>query len=168
MAGRNLKKEGGLLVMSALKLWNDRPGALIPRVESRFGWMFDGLPALMQRFFSMAPLIEAPEWQHSWGLTTEEKDKEIVVKAELPGFEPKEVKVELVGDRLTIEAGHKEEAKKDEKNSEQRTYAHVKRAITLPPEIELDKTEATFRNGVLEVKVPRKPEAVGRRIEVKA
>lgn len=40
-------------------------------------------------------------------------------------------------------------------------------AETLPPEVELEKVEAVYRNGVLEVHLPRKPEAVGRRVEVK-
>jgi HSP20 family molecular chaperone IbpA len=45
--------------------------------------------------------------------------------------------------------------------------AHVKRVVTLPAGIEPEKVEAVLRNGILEVRVPRKPEAVGRRIEVK-
>jgi len=99
----------------------------------------------------------------------EEKEKEVIVKAELPGFTPEEVKVELIGERLTIEAEHKEKepAEKGEaKVKEERTYA--KREVTLPPEVELEKAEAVFRNGVLEVHFPRKPEKVGRRLEVKA
>jgi len=84
----------------------------------------------------------------------------------MPGFEPKEVKVELVGERLTIEAEHKEPAEEGKKE-EERVYAHVKRVITLPPGVNPEKIEATYRNGVLEVHVPRTPEPTGRRIEVK-
>jgi len=95
----------------------------------------------------------------------EEKDKEVVVRVELPRFEPSEVKVEMLGEWLTVEAEHKEAAEKEEKT--ERSYAHVKRMVTLPTGIEAEKVEATYRNGVLEVHVPRKPEAAGRRIEVK-
>jgi HSP20 family protein len=128
--------------------------------------MFDGFPRLMRQFFNTLPVMETPEWPFKWSLTTEEKEKEVVVRAELPGFDPKEVKVELIGERLTIEAAHKEPAKKGEEKAEE-TYAHAKQVITLPPDLELEKAEATYRNGILEVKLPRKPEAVGRRIEVK-
>jgi HSP20 family protein len=69
-------------------------------------------------------------------------------------------------EELTIEAEHKEPAKKAEEKTE-REYAHVKRVTTLPVGIEPEKAEALYRNGVLEVRIPRKPEAVGRRIEVK-
>jgi HSP20 family protein len=97
----------------------------------------------------------------------EENDKEVVVRAELPGFEPADVRVDLLGDRLTVEAEHREPEEKPDGNAE-RTYAHVRRVLTLPAGVNMEKIEATYRNGVLEVHVPRMPEAVGRRIELKA
>jgi len=128
--------------------------------------MAEEFPTLFNRLFTAWPMMEVPEWPYTWGLTMEEKEKEVVVRVELPGFEPAEVKVELLGERLMVEAEHKEPGEKAEKKAE-RAYAHVKREVTLPPEIEPEKVEAFYRNGVLEVHVPRKPEAVGRRIEVK-
>ncbi len=152
--------------MFALMPWRKRTVAPLQRGENPFGWMPEEFTTLFNRFFPNAPVAETAEWPYRWGLTTEEKDKEIVVRAEMPGFAPEEVKVELTGERLLIEAEHKEPAEKAEEKAE-RTYAHVKRMITLPPEVELEKVEALYRNGVLEVHLPRKPEAVGRRIEVK-
>jgi HSP20 family protein len=143
-----------------------RTAALLPRIELPFSWMPEEFVPLFNRFFSSWPVMETPEWPYTWGLTTEEKEKEVVVRVELPGFEPTEVKVELLGERLTVEAEHKELAEKPEENTE-RTYAHVKRMVTLPPGVEPEKAEAVYRNGVLEVHLPRKPEVVGRRIEVK-
>jgi HSP20 family protein len=82
---------------------------------------------------------------------------------------PEEIKVELIGERLLVEAEHKEpvEKKEMETKMEKREHVHVKRELTLPPTVELEKAEATYHSGVLEVHLPRKPEAVGRRIEVK-
>lgn len=139
---------------------------LLSRAEAPFGWMPEDFTNWFNRFFTDWPVMEVPEWPYTWGLTTEEKETEFVVRVELPGFEPEEVKVELLGERLLVEAEHKEPAEKVEKKPE-RTYAHVKREVTLPPGVELEKAEAFYRNGVLEVRLPRKPEAVGRRIEVK-
>jgi HSP20 family molecular chaperone IbpA len=152
--------------MFALKPRTRRTPALLPRVESPFGWMAEEFPTLFNRFFSSLPVLETPEWPYTWGLTTEEKEKEVVIRVELPGFEPEELKVELLGERLTVEAEHREPAEKAEEKPE-RAYAHVRRVLTLPPGVELEKAEAAYRNGVLEVHLPRKPEAVGRRIEVK-
>jgi len=142
--------------MFALAPWTRR--ALLPRVDfpDDFGSMFN-------RLISALPITEAPEWPNGWGVTTEEKPGEFIIRMELPGFDPAEVAVNLTGDRLTVEAEHKEPNAKPDG----RAYAHVKRMMTLPPELELEKVEATYHNGVLEFHVPRIPEAVGRRIEVK-
>jgi len=145
--------------MFALMPWTRRSG-LLPRVD-----IPDDFGTLVNRLFAPWPAFEALEADR-WNVTTEENDKEFMIRYELPGFEPAEVKVELIGDRLTVEAEHKTEEKTEGSNG--RTFAHVKRTITVPPGVELDKMEAIYRNGVLEVHVPRAPEAVGRRIEVKS
>lgn len=150
--------------MFALTPRRMRTPALLPRMETPLAWMPEEFTNLFNRFFPTLPLVETAEWPYRWNLTMEELEKEFLVRVELPGFAPEEVKVELLGERLLIEAEHKEPAEKPEA---ERAYTHVKRELTLPPEIEPEKVEAVFRNGVLEVHVPRKPEAVGRRIEVK-
>jgi HSP20 family molecular chaperone IbpA len=147
-----------------------RRTSLLPRIDSPFAGIPEDLGTLVDRLLTSWPAMETPEWPNWWGLTTEENDKEFVVRFELPGFEPAEVKVELTGDRLTVEAEHKEPAAKNEvkaMSEERADRAHVRRVLTLPPGIEPDKAEATYRNGVLEVHIPRAPEAVGRRIKVK-
>jgi len=131
-----------------------------------FGWMPEEFERFFAPFVTGLPVMEAPEWPYGWGLTTEEKEKELVVRVEMPGFKPEELKVELTPEQLTVEAEHKEEAEKGKEETE-RVYAHVKRVVTLPAGVETEKAEATYRSGVLEVHVPRTPEAVGRRIEVK-
>lgn len=148
--------------MFALRPWTRR--SLLPRTERPFGFMPDEFSTLFNRFFPHFPSEETAEWPYGWEMTLEEKDKELIVRVELPGFELNEVKVELMPERLTIEAEHKEAT---EKNKEKVAYAHVKRVVTLPPEIDLEKAEALYRNGILEVRLPRKPGVVGRRLEVK-
>jgi HSP20 family protein len=155
--------------MFALMPWTKRTTAPLPRAETPFRWLPEEFENLFNRFLTSWPVLETPEWPYRWGLTMEEKEKEVVVRVELPGFTPEEIKVELLGERLLVEAEHKEpvEKKEKEETKEERTYAHVKRELTLPPEVEMEKAEASYRNGVLEVHLPRKPEAAGRRIEVK-
>jgi len=149
--------------MFALTPWTRRRN-LLPRVETPFRWMPEEFSTLFNRFLPEFPLIEeTAEWPYGWGMTLEEKEKEVLVRFEMPGFLPEEVKLEFLGDRLTVEAEHKEEVEK----KEERAYAHVRRVVTLPPNVDLDKVEAYYRHGILEVHLPRMPEAVGRRIEVK-
>jgi len=125
--------------------------------------MPDEFENLFDRLMSF-PVIEAPAWPNRWDLTTEENEKEFLLRFELPGFEPGEVKVEVIGDRLNVEAEHMPPA---EKSGTERSFARARRTITLPPGANLETVEAIYRNGVLEVHVPRVPEALGRRIEVK-
>lgn len=140
-----------------------------PRFETPFGWLPEEFENLFNRFLTRWPVEETPEWPYGWGMSTEDKEKEVIIRFELPGFEPDELKVEIAGEMLTVEAEHKEPAprtEKDEKKPE-RVHAHVKRVLTLPPEVEPDKGVAVYRNGVLEVAFPRKAELERRRIEVK-
>jgi len=155
--------------MFALTPWTKRMMAPLPRTEMPFGWLSEEFAPLFKRFFEALPMLETPEWPYRWAMTTEEKEKEVVYRFELPGFLPEEVKVELLGGELRVEAEHKVLPEKVEKPEEkvERTYAHVKRVLILPPGVELEKVEAIYKNGVLEVHLPRKPEAVARAIEVK-
>jgi len=155
--------------MFAVTPWRKRSMAPTTRREFPFDWMSEEFPALFNRIFTEWPVLEMPEWPAGWGVTTEEKEKEVVIRMEMPGFEATEVKVEVSPERLTVEAEHKEPAEEGEKGKEkvERAYTHVKREMTLPPEVELEKMEAVLRNGVLEVRIPRKAEPAGRHIEVK-
>lgn len=138
---------------------------MIPRTETPFDWMSEEFARVLNRFFT-APLMEVPEEIYPWRLTTEEREKEIVVRVELPGFAPEEIKVELLGERLTIEAEHRVPAE-GEGEQPPREVTRMRRTLTLPPGIALETMEAVYRNGVLEVHLPRTPEATARRIEVK-
>jgi len=154
--------------MFALRPFTRRMPIPFPRIETPFTWMPEEFESFFRPLFTGWPVMETPEWPYTWGLTTEEKEKEVVVRVELPGFETKELKVEVTPERLTVEAEHEEpEEKGKEKEKAERAYAHVKRVMTLPEGVETEKAEAMYRSGVLEVHLPRKPEAAGRRIEVK-
>jgi HSP20 family protein len=132
--------------------WTDRPFRLMRR---EFESLFD-------RFLGEWPLPTS--WAPS--LETEETEKEYVLRAELPGFEVPELVVEVHGELLTVRAEHKE-AKKVEGGEKETRYVEFKRTVMLPPGIETDKIESRYHNGILEIHLPKGPEAVGRRIEVK-
>ncbi len=159
--------------MFALTPWTRRMTALLPRTETPFGWLSEEFENLFNRFMPTWPMVETPEWPYPRSLTMEEREKEVIARIELPGFEPSELRVEVLGERLTVEAEHREPAGTAEEPARkaeapaERAYAHVKRTLTLPPGVEPEKAEATYRNGVLEIHVPRAPQAVGRRIEIK-
>ncbi|MEC9367069.1 MAG: Hsp20/alpha crystallin family protein [Pseudomonadota bacterium] len=90
-----------------------------------------------------------------------ESDKQIVVEAELPGIDEKDVSVSLQDGVLTIK-GEKKFEKKEEKDdyvSMERRYGSFQRAMRLPEGIDEDKVKADFAKGVLTVTLPKSPEA---------
>jgi HSP20 family protein len=101
----------------------------------------------------------------------DENDKEVVVKAELPGVTEKDVEVNVAGDVLTIKG--EKEAEHEEKNGDgyymERRFGSFVRSIRLPFEVKDQDAEAKFTNGVLTVRLPKPADMQKsvRRIEVK-
>ncbi|MCB1145724.1 MAG: Hsp20/alpha crystallin family protein [Leptospiraceae bacterium] len=99
-----------------------------------------------------------------------ENEKEIRIKAELPGMESKDVEVKHQGNKLIIEGEKKTESEsdKDEVHLWESAYGRFKRVIAVPEEVDLSKIDATFKNGVLSIVLPKKAEATAaKKIEVK-
>jgi HSP20 family protein len=98
----------------------------------------------------------------------EEKD-DIVVKAELPGMEKDNIEVNLSGNRLTIKGEKKqeEEVKKEGYYRSERSYGSFVRNLELPREVQIDKVKAAFKNGILEVRLPKTEKAKKKETKVK-
>ena len=98
----------------------------------------------------------------------EEKD-EIVVKAELPGIDKNNIEVNLTDHMLTIKGEKKKEEEVKEKNyyRSERSYGSFLRTLELPKDVHADKVKASFKNGILEVRMPKTEEAKAKEIKVK-
>jgi HSP20 family protein len=84
-------------------------------------------------------------------------DKELIVRAELPGVEKDDVKVTISGDRLMIEA-EREFEEEDEKEDFYRLelgYGKLMRTVVLPVEVDADKIHAELKEGILNVTLPK-------------
>ena len=95
----------------------------------------------------------------------EETEKEVVVRAEMPGFEPEEIEVLVRGDELLLRAAKKVPAEK--KEAAEKPWRRLERVLTLPPHTNPEKVEALYHNGVLEVHLPKTEEALPKRVPVK-
>jgi HSP20 family protein len=95
---------------------------------------------------------------------------EIVIKAELAGFKPEEVDIQVTGDALSIKGEHKEEKEVKEKDYLYReiSYGSVSRLLTIPVEVQSEKAEAIFENGVLTLTLPKAEEVKQKQIKVRA
>jgi len=98
----------------------------------------------------------------------EETAEGYVIRADLPGMTEKDVKVSLVGDTLTLRGERKRESETTSGNVHrtERLFGAFERTFTLPAPVRGDKVKASYRNGVLEIQVPKAEEARVREIEV--
>jgi HSP20 family protein len=99
-----------------------------------------------------------------------EGDEVITVKAEFPGFSKDDVQVEIKDNRLTLKGERKRET--DVKNAQyhrvRRVYGAFERSIRLPAVVDVDRAEATFKDGVLKLKLPKAEEAKPKPITITA
>jgi HSP20 family protein len=148
-------------MMTAMRPWTAGFGLLEPFRKEMEG--------VLEKFFGEEAgngmLAAAKTW--SPRVDVEETDKEIVVKADLPGVDPKAVEISVENGVLTVR-GEKEETEERKKN-----YHRVERftgsfypAIPLPPGADAERVSATSANGVVTITVPKKPEAQPKKITV--
>ena len=99
-----------------------------------------------------------------------ESEDKITVKAEIPGLEAKDIDISMSGDTLTIKGEKKTETEEKEENYHvvERSYGSFRRVMKLPAMVDADKVEATYKNGVLTVVLPKKEEVKPKAIEIKA
>src|SRR5262245_30943662 len=138
-------------------------------------WM--GMTALkteMDRMFDRFWEKDYPEWPAvgEWTPKLDIADTKdaLVVKAEIPGIDPKEIGLTLNDQVLTIKGEKKEE--KEEKDEQyyrlERAYGAFARTVRLPVPVDAGKVTANFKNGVLTVKLPKGATARGTMIPIKA
>jgi len=98
-----------------------------------------------------------------------ETEKEVVVKAELPGLKKEDVNVSIENNLLTIygERKFEEETKKDNYHRVERIYGEFMRSFTLPMFVDIGKIGAEFKDGILMLTLPKREEAKPKQIEVK-
>jgi HSP20 family protein len=106
-----------------------------------------------------------------WGLDIDERDDAVVVRAEAPGFEPGDFDLQVRGNQLTLCACHQEDSGNAEGGKTDGGYhwsrQELSRTVTLPDDVDPEKVEANYRNGVLTVKLPKATPSSSRKIQVK-
>ena len=115
----------------------------------------EDLRGRIDRMFSEMENGETRKWRMA--LDVVERDDSYVLRADVPGIKPDEVKIEVEGDVLTVSAEHEEseEETKDNFLRRERRYGSFSRTVTLPKRVTADQIEATVKNGVVEVSVPK-------------
>lgn len=137
------------------------------RVPSHFEEMERWFEDVFRRPFSLLrpswfPRIKIPEIEEiSPTADVFEEADSVVVKAELPGMGKEDIDVKVTDDIITISGEKKKEEKVEKKNyyRMERSYGSFTRSLRLPAEVQTEKASAKFKDGVLEVRIPKTEEA---------
>ena len=115
--------------------------------------------------------LQTEEGRGAWSpqLEVERQGNELCIRADLPGLKPEDIEVNLDDGLLTI-AGERRQEQRDEREGVRRTersYGRFYRALQVPDGVQEDEISATFKDGVLELKIPVQ-ERQQRRIQIKS
>lgn len=119
-------------------------------MNNLFNDFFGNLPSWAHRVeqaFTVSPAVDVTE-----------NDKEFHVTAELPGIEAKDLKISVTEGYVTIKGEKKAEQTEEREDyfRQERSYGSFQRVIALPDNANLDKAEATYKNGILKLAIPKK------------
>ncbi len=123
---------------------------------------------LFEEFFNDFPAV--PEKSESWIPSVDilEKDGNLILRAELPGMTEKEISLKLEGNTLTLKGERKMDSE-DQKSNYHRVesfYGSFTRSFRLPDTVDPEQINAEYKNGVLTITIPQRPEVRSREITV--
>jgi len=124
--------------------------------------------------FWIAPFEEMGRWSQTFTprVDVREEDNHVVVSAELPGLDQKDIDVTVTRDSVRISGEKKHEEEKEERGYYRRetSYGSFERVIDLPSEVDENKAEAEFSKGVLKIRLPKSEQARAKqkKVEIKS
>jgi len=138
----------------------------VPKLKDDIDELFD---KFMRSFSSSLPEIFGVEGEIWPSVDVLEDKKNIIVKAEIPGMDPSDFDISISDNILTIKGEKKQEKEEKDKNfyMMERQYGTFTRSITLPVEVNEEKVDASYKDGVLKIVIPKKKESKENKIKVK-
>jgi len=129
----------------------------------------DEMDKIWNRFAREWPSLEHFRGEWAPSLDVSESKDEIIVKAELPGMDVKDIDISLSGGILTIKGEKKQEKEEKEENYHiiERSYGKFIRSVQLPGEVKSDKINASYKDGVLNITLPKSEEAKKKEVKIK-
>ena len=111
---------------------------------------------------------DLPMWNWNPVVDVYDNDDNIVLKAEIPGIDKKDIEIDVKGRVLTLkgERSSDNEVKEDNYYRRERCFGKFERAFNLPVNVELDKIKANYKDGVLEIEIPKPEEKKPKQITV--
>lgn len=146
-----------------MTLMRRNPTSVLPTLQNRLNRVFEDMfPEIRE-----TADIGLMEWRPM--VDTYEKDNSVVVKAELPGVKKEDISINVKNNVLSIsgERKHEEDVKEENYYKCERFYGKFQRTFALPDNVDADKVDATYKDGILEITMPKTEERSTKKIEVK-
>jgi HSP20 family protein len=144
-----------------------RPRTELENIERRMNDMFNDM---FERFGRPGSWDRLTRMTDTWAPSIEShvENGNIVVKADLPGIDPKQVSISVTGNQLTIEGERKHEEKEEEKDYLHREFEYGKfsRMMSLPDGVDVNQVKAHYKDGVLEITMPAPKQMTSKKIEI--
>lgn len=132
----------------------------------------ESMNRMFEDFFGRRGTLPALSEEGLWQPAVDviEKDNEIIVKANIPGVDPKNVEVNVTDDAVSIKGEMKEDKEEEGANyyRRERYYGSFRRVVPLGVKVKADEAKARFKNGTLEIIIPKAEEAKGKTLTIEA
>ena len=141
-----------------------KPRRYVPSVSDDIDRAFD---RMVRNWVSPVSFSEF-EWNPS--IDVSESENDLVVKAEIPGVDPKDVDISVINNNLIISGEKRQEEEEKERNyfRRERSYGSFRRSFALPADVDVDKIKASSKDGVISVVIPKSGEKQSKKVQIEA
>jgi HSP20 family protein len=142
---------------------------LLPTLRRPNDWMATPNLRLFDRFFDdfgFSEMVEEKQWIPTVDFS--ETDDHVIVRAEVPGMDKNDINITMSDGILTIQGEKKQEKEEEKENYRfvERRYGSFSRSLRIPNGVDADKIEASYKEGVLRVAIPKTESEKSRKIEI--
>jgi HSP20 family protein len=142
---------------------------LLPTLRRPNDWMATPNMRFFDRFFDdfgLPELSSDKQWLPT--IDVSETDDHVIVRAEVPGMDKKDINITMSDGLLTIQGEKKQEKEEEKENYRfvERHYGSFSRSLRIPNGVDADKIDASYKDGVLKVAVPKSEPEKSRKIEI--
>lgn len=161
--------------MADMQRWNPfrrDENSELARRDSSFQRLQQEMNRLFEDFFNESSMLTRSREDGLRGFSPRvdisEDAESLKISAELPGMSQDDVEITATADSLTIQGEKRSESEEEDEGvfRTERSYGFFKRTIPLPVGADVDGAQATFDNGVLNIRLPKTGESEGRKLEI--
>ena len=152
----------------AMERWRPFGSALRWEPVGHLGEIQAEVNRLFDSFFGRPTSVSMSERMWMPVVDVQETENELIVSCDLPGVRDKDVTVSITGDVLTVKGERKAQNEVADENLHrlERWHGKFERHITLPVPVQADQVKATYRDGVLEIRLPKVEEIKPKEIKI--